>query len=75
MNQVDVELILAAAFVNAVISDVAALFKAATEANPINAATNAYSTRSCPISSRHNVFRIVRITVLPAIFIIPCVAR
>jgi hypothetical protein len=41
-------------FVKAFLSEPERVFSAATEANAINAATKAYSTKSCPFSSCHN---------------------
>jgi hypothetical protein len=54
-----VELIFETAFEKAVVSKVATLFIDATDASAINAATSAYSTRSWPISSAHNLLSIV----------------
>jgi hypothetical protein len=48
---------------NAVKSRVATSLNVATEAKASNAATSAYSTRSCPVSSRHNRLRMFRIFV------------
>src|ERR1019366_365082 len=58
-----VELMFATAFVKTVVTALAALFIAATDVRAINAVTRTYSTRSCPVSSLHNLASIIPIFV------------